>query len=338
LLFAIAMCGTESVEVVDFDGNCDGLGGPGAIVGVDTETGALRWERTVGDATGVALAEGVVAGAGQSGAALGVDAAMGDLLWCEDFGRVDQQGSIVQPGFAASSGVLATAVAGGDVVGLDPRSGRELWRTTIGVVEGLHVEPGAGTFRVLDHNGADPHLVDLDAMTGDEVEHGSQAQDDGGYTLRVDQPDLEGLRQEVDVAVERGGRELWSERLPGFVVALRGDVVVVIDQTGGTGVFSGSTDTRVSAYEASTGAVRWQVPLPGTPHLVADAGPMFVIPTGTVLYAIDVGSGEIVWESDAGSPGRGGRYSTPGTFRFVELDDSTGTLVGLVVAEEPYRD
>lgn len=66
---------------------------------------------------------------------------------------------------------------------------------------------------------------------------------------------------------------------------------------------------------------------------------MLVIPVGTVLYALDAQGGERVWESDVGSPGRGGRYSEAGTFRFLEMDDAApGILVGVVVAEEPYRD
>lgn len=335
----LGACGDDAAVVADFDGDCGGLGGPGAVVGVDVDTGVLEWDVTVGDATGVAVTDGVVAGAGQSGAALGIDVATGETLWCVDFGRVDQDGNIVSPGFAASNGVLATAVAGGDVVGVDPPSGRELWRTNIGVVEGLRVESG-GDDRFVIHGfeAADPHLVDLDAATGAEVTAAAPQADASVLALRFDQPYLED-RQEVDVAVERDGRELWSARLPGFVVTLHGDLVVIIDQTGGTGVFEDRADTRVSAYDASNGELRWQVPLPGTPHLVAGGGSVLVIPVGTVLYALDAQSGERTWESDVGSPGRGGRYSEAGTLRFLEMDEAAPRmLVGVVVADERYRD
>lgn len=334
----LGSCGEDAAVVADFDGDCGGLGGPGAVVGVDVDSGALEWDMTVGDATAVAVTDGVVAGAGQSGAALGVEVATGETLWCVDFGRVDQEGNIVLPGFAASNGVLATAVAGGDVVGVDPRSGMEMWRTSIGVVEGLRVESGGDRFVIHGFDAADSHLVDLDAATGAEVTAAGSDADASGLTLRLHQPYLED-RQELDVAVERDGRELWSARLPGFAVTLHDDLVVIIDQTGGRGVFEGRADTRVSAYDASTGELHWQVPLPGTPQFAVGAGSVLVIPVGTVLYALDVRSGERTWESDVGSPGRGGRYSEAGTFRFLAMDDAApGILVGAVVAEEPYRD
>ncbi|MEE9416831.1 MAG: PQQ-binding-like beta-propeller repeat protein, partial [Acidimicrobiales bacterium] len=307
VLLAITACGAQNSVVANFDGNCDGLEGPGAVVGIDIATGAVLWERTIGDATGVALADGVVVGAGSSGVAFGADASSGNLLWCEDFGRVAQDGNIVMPGFAASGGVVATAVAGGDVVGLEPQSGRQLWRTSLGLVEGLHVGAGSGTFEVRHLEAADQHLFNLDAMTGTEIENDSRPETNGEHLLVVDNPYVEN-RQVVDVSVLRDGRELWSERLPGFVASLHRDAVVVIDQTGGTGSFDddrGDTDTRITAYEASTGVRRWQVPLPGTPHLTAEAGSMIVVPTGTMLRAIDSQSGEIVWSSDPGSPGRG---------------------------------
>jgi len=336
VLFVAAACGSDSSVVAEFSGDCESLGGPGAVVGIDPATGAVRWERTIGDATGVALIEGVVVGAGSSGAAFGVDASSGDLLWCEDFGRVDQEGNIVMPGFAASGGVIATAVDGGDVIGLDPQSGRELWRNSVGSIEGLHVEAGSGSFDVRDGRAADPYLFSLDAMTGTEVDETSGPDFDGEYLLAIDYPGIKDS-QLLDLSVLRDDSELWSERLPGFVAAIRGETVVVIDQTGGTGSVADS-GTRITAYEASTGEHRWQVPLPGSPHLMAEAGSMIVVPSGTALRAIDTQSGEITWDSDAGSPGQGGRFSNPGRFRILELDDSSGLLIGTVVAQEPYRD
>lgn len=334
----IVACGSDGFVVAYFDGNCEGLEAPGAAVGIDPGSGEVVWERTIGDATGVALADGVAAGAGSSGVALGLDASSGNLIWCEDFGRVDQEGNIVMPGFASSDGVLATAVAGGDVVGIEPRSGGELWRTAVGVVEGLHVTSGDDAFVVLDVDAADSQPVNLDAKTGVASDGDTKRADDTGFVLAAERPNVEG-RQIVNVTVEHDDQELWSESRPGFVVALQGDVVVIIDQTGGTGDFERPVDTRVSAYEVVTGVLLWQVPLPGTPQLTFDAGSIIVVPVGTELYAIDAKTGELAWKTDAGSPGRGGRYSEPGTFRFLELDDSVRpTLVGVIVAEEPYRD
>ncbi len=338
VLGLIAACGSDGFVVADFDGDCRSLQGPGAAVGIDAGSGEVVWERTIGDATGVGLADGVVAGAGSSGAALGIDVVSGDLLWCEDFGRVDQEGNIVQPGFAGSGDVLATAVAGGDVIGIEPRSGAELWRTGVGVVEGLHVESGSGTFVVSDFDAADSHLVDLDPKTGAASDGETEPAADTSFVLEVEQPYVEG-RQEAVVTVVRDSQKLWSGTLPGFVVTKHGDLVVIIDQTGGTGLYEGEVDTRVTAYEVQTGALRWQVPLPGTPQLTFHAASIIVVPVGTELYAIDALSGATVWQTDAGSPGRGGRFSTPGTLRFLDLDDSApGTLVGVIVAEEPYRD
>jgi len=330
VLFVVAACGSDSNVVADFSGDCESLG-------IDPATGAVRWERTIGDATGVALVEGVVVGAGASGAAFGVDASSGDLLWCQDFGRVDLEGNFVVPGFAASGGVVATAVDGGDVIGLDPRSGRELWRTSVGSIVGLRVEAGIGSFDVRDGRAANPHLLSLDAMTGTEVDQTSGPESEGEYLLAIEHPGIKD-RQLLDVSVLRDDSELWSEQLPGFVAAIHGETVVVIDQTGGTGSVADS-GTRITAYEASTGERRWQVPLPGSPHLMAEAGSMIVVPSGTALRAIDTQSGEIIWDSNPGSLGQGGRFSNPGSFRLLELDDSSaGLLIGTVMADEPYSD
>lgn len=146
-------------------------------------------------------------------------------------------------------------------------------------------------------------------------------------------------RQMTMVAVQRDGRELWRDELPGFVVRIHGDVVAISDQTGGTGSFLGNGQTMVSAYELLTGELRWQVPLPDYPQMTAGVGSLIVVPVGTSLYALSAESGEIVWESDPGSPGRGGRYTVPGSFTFLESTDTEDTvLVGVIVAEEPYRD
>ncbi len=342
MLLVLGACGSSDETVADFDGDCASLDGPGALVAVEIETGALLWSRTIGDATGVAQSDGFVVGVGSSGAGFGVAVTTGELLWCRDFGRVDQNdGAIVLPGFGALEGVAATAVVGGDVIGLDPMSGQEVWRTPVGVLEGLRVEEGNDMFAVLDHNAADSHRFDLDPTTGQKSEPGSDLEVDSDLRLVVDQPYVEG-QQVIDIAVEMAGERSWQQRLPGFVAALHGELVVVIDQTGGTGVFAGSADTRVSAYETSTGELRWQVPLPGTPHLTIGAGSLVVVPTGTTLVAIDAADGAIVWQNDSGSPGRGGSYSEPGTFRFLELDelddDSAGILLGVIVAERKYRD
>lgn len=124
----------------------------------------------------------------------------------------------------------------------------------------------------------------------------------------------------------------------GSIAAAAEPLVLVIDQTNGTGSIPASgAQTLLSAYRLS-GAKVWDVPLPGTPHLLANVSDsIVVIPVGAVLYGIDINSGQVLWEQDHGSPGRTGAFNQDGTYSFIS-DAPPGVSVGLIQAERPYSD
>lgn len=322
------------------DGDCEELAGPVALAGIDIADGSVRWDRTVGDARGAALAGDVIAGVGDSGRAVGVDATGGALLWCLAVGRARTDlGNAVWPGFASAGGVLATATADGHVIGIDPPTGEELWRVEIGMIEGAYVESDGERFVLHDAEAAqeEPRRA-FDPVTGAAVELPLPVE----TSERVDAVSV-GQVQVIEVTVTGDdGTERWSAQLPGMAMStdLHDDVVVVIDQTGGVlgGPIDGD-DTFVSAYDAATGELRWATAAPWAGFSTTAIGDLIVTSGGQGLIALDRATGEIVWDANVRDLGRGGRYSEPGGVVFVGRPESTdGHLVVAVEAQEPYRD
>ncbi|MGD9530087.1 PQQ-binding-like beta-propeller repeat protein [Pseudonocardia sp.] len=89
-------------------------------------------------------------------------------------------------------------------------------------------------------------------------------------------------------------------------VAVAGSTVVTVQRFGAVSPFGrGPAATVLAAYDAATGAVRWQVEGPsarGEVELVASDAAMLVIAPGS-LTAVDVASGEVRWCADAGRDG-----------------------------------
>jgi outer membrane protein assembly factor BamB len=353
LAATLAGCGGSST----FDGDCEQLGGPAALVAIAADDGRLLWKRTIGDID-VTRVGSIVVGIGRSGAAIGVDAGTGEIRWCADFGDIAADPHSVIPGFATIGDVAATTVSGA-VVAIDVHTGRELWRTPIDPVEGARVVADDGRFAVggasvVVATTADPSTGSLppptvtmgpllDPATGATTNDAGKAEGRDSITLDVDQPYLAG-RQLMEVRVSLNGTVQWEHQLPGFAAELHEDAVIVIDQTGGSGVVAEAhagvtVDTRVTAYDLVTGEQRWQLALPGTPHRSIQAGRLVIVPVGTEMFAIDRASGAIAWRVDHGSPGRGGRYSEPGDYQTATVDpDDPSKVVGVVVAGQPYRD
>ena len=126
---------------------------------------------------------------------------------------------------------------------------------------------------------------------------------------------------------------------------IEGDSVVVIDQNGGTGevlAFDDRPDTRVSAYDLTNGALRWRIPLPGTPQRTFFVNNTVVVPVDSTVYALEPATGATRWQVDHGSPGAGGTTTEAGTYRTFsgtpDPDTGDATVVGLIVAQEPYHD
>lgn len=90
------------------------------------------------------------------------------------------------------------------------------------------------------------------------------------------------------------------------------------------------------------GGLVWQVPLEqvgGTPIVVGDGA--VAVSTGTPVSVFDAADGALLWRRDHGSPGKGGftsSYSVAGGYSQFWLDETGTVLVGLIVAQQPYRD
>lgn len=135
---------------------------------------------------------------------------------------------------------------------------------------------------------------------------------------------------------------VWQDTVPGFVVALVAGhaepIVVVLDQTGGTGELAGSADTMLTEYAATSGDQQWEHALPGSPHLIAQiSNDVIAVPVDSDVHAINIATGTESWVSELPDPGEGGSYDQEGTFWFIDTR-SSGTAVAIGRTEQPYRD
>ncbi len=101
-----------------------------------------------------------------------------------------------------------------------------------------------------------------------------------------------GSGQAIKVSVSRDDSIVWEDTVPGFVAALVAGpaepIVVVLDQTGGTGELAGSANTVLTAYTATSGNQPAHA-LPGTPHLIAQiSNNVIAVPVGTDVHAINL--------------------------------------------------
>lgn len=339
---------------------CDSPSGPGGLVAFDPATGQSRWQRVIGDATGPAAIDGVFVAVGQDGIAVGVDVDSGDLRWCRRVddvgGTVPVQGSLV----VAAAPVVAMATAQGDVVGLDPVSGEERWRDVLSLPETAVLSVANGVLYVQvgianspDGNATQPGPAATSVLAALAPASGAAVpdpppppgrSDTGASTTRLTFTPTHDLgRQELVVTVNdpATGAVRWSNTLPGFTAALHDDLVVVIDQSGGTGTLAGeatNVDTRVTAYSASDGTRRWQLPMPGSPQMTFEAAGLVLVADHTHVYAIDPASGAVKWDADHGSPGQDSTYAEPGSYWTFSESTTDQVLVGLIVASKPEHD
>lgn len=206
---------------------------------------------------------------------------------------------------------------------------------------------GAATSLIIGIDPTDGRMIDTPASLTSGLRSGSTIEQSSGLRLQLAHPTTyEPGRQERDVAVfdAETDSEIWAARVPGFLSALvfteTGDpMVMVIDQTGGTGIWSGSTDTPLSAYRPADGSLAWRRPLP-RPALGAYRGkPGIVVTTSESEWlAISADDGATLWSIDHGSPGRQRPYTVGGRYRDIVYMSDLDAYVGLIVAERPYRD
>ena len=356
---ATASCGSAPG---DGDAACGASAtGPGGVVGFDRATGEQRWTMPIGSPDGAVVVGDVLIVSTATEVVRGIAMTSGEVVWCTQF-----ESEVKDGGGVVAAGPNVATLANGDVVALDPATGAERWRRNVGTPESLL--RGGDVVWVSDGSAAGGILAALDAVTGQDVPIAPGPPLDtsfmrwapqvsaGGFELTVAPGGGGGgLTQAVEVTVSSQGEGVWSQTVPGFVAAIvrsaAGPMVLVLDQTGGTGTMPDGGpvaglgtapptrfDTRLTAYAASTGDQVWQVALPGTPHVIAPiSDELVVVPNGTELHAVHLASGKEVWTVEMPSPGQGGSYSELGTFWFVAGGEGTAA-VAVGFAEQPYRD
>jgi outer membrane protein assembly factor BamB len=334
--------------------------GPGSLVSLSVASGSERWSRRVGHRTSAAQHDGVIAAVGKDGGLLGIDAATGATRWCREL--VSGSGVFTEPLVVVADGTFVV-MRKGRLTSVTS-SGEVRWERSFGTSDShdraievaageaqLFLLLGGPTVYVLgiptvrvgeDREPVPPVIVAVDAATGEvdpRAPHPFEGRPGPGGLIHESTRVLD--RQETRIGIAGpSGEERWSKVVPGFSVMRAEEMVIVIDQTGGTGVVPdtlGRPDSNITAYAVLNGSKRWNLGVPGTPQRVFDAGSgRVVVADEAEVIAIDLSSGTKAWSSDVGSPGMNQRYSEPGNYTW--FDHADGAIVGLIVAAEPYRD
>lgn len=272
------------------------------------------------------------------GALLAVDAATGDLRWSRMVGG-GTSGWDRPTGLAVADGTVAVTV-GDQIAGFAASDGSHRWCAGGPVVTGVDDR----LFTVQDGD-----TVELDPHRGRATAGRAQVLagllEDAAGDVTVDEQRAPYPRHAVALwAHDRGGTELWwRAEVPGFDVTVADPVVLVVDQSGGTGDLDSRpghfpTHVLVTAYELSTGDRAWSVRVPFTSDLVL-AGDRFLTHSGVDRIMVrDVGTGRLVWDRPHDNPGRTQRFSEPATVVAAAADPASSTLFVLLASEEPYRD
>src|SRR5690606_28614867 len=343
---AVALAGCGGDEVAD-RGCEDGATGPGGVVGFDVDSGESRWSMPVGWPDGAAVFDDVAVVSSVEHVVRGIAIDSGEIVWCSEFdgGAVEFLGGI------AAAGPVVGALTGDAVVGLDAATGEERWRRQLNAPEATL--RGGDLLWVLDGSVDETPIMVVEPTTGEDASDADEITSDAvSFGIGIPPTQADGLelstasggsaRQLIEVSVSRDDSVVWQDTVPGFVAALVAGpgepVVVVLDQTAGTGELVGSADTMLTAYDAMSGDQQWQHALPGAPHLIAQiSDEMIAVPVGTDVHAINIATGSESWVSGLPNPGRGGSYDEEGTFWFIGTG-SAGTAVAIGRAEQPYRD
>ena len=362
-LMALAACGS-SVSSGGSSG-CDASDGrPGALTTFEPATGAEVWMRCIGASQVVEATDTTAVLYDEAGSFQSIDLATGAPGWRVDLPHPNDP-PIVRPSTSPSvlrarSVLIALMNSNPNrIVGLAAETGRQLWEvpTPADAIMPVIELVGEQLLIVRDNvvqavpPGVEPSLnrpilAYLDPATGEPAEPAVIAppttQGDEFGEVRVEQVIANDAQRLVMYGRRSPGPLLWSKEVPGMVARLVGRQIFVIDQTGGTGVFGPSVgmqvDTRVTTYDLLTGEQGWQIALPGTPQQVFPVSGGIAVADGSEVRLLDPATGATRWIADHGSSGRGGEFSEPGSYRSFMGGTSGAPIVGLIVAEKPYRD
>lgn len=348
-LVLVAGCGDDApslssttAEQESFDDCATTDEGPASVFGFDPVTGQQRWSRLAGtrgslgqslsgQSGSVVGVDGVLVAAGESDV-VGYDAATGAALWC-------RPRSLLAPSFATVSGTLVLIRTAEGVDAVDGRSGETVWSAAVGPVEGgeqLSVRGGEVLIlgnEVLRRPDEAPELpkpvrARLDVSTGAAIDGPVEAP----ANQQVD--DLTAVTvtagfDEMVVSDPVSGIERWRVGTPFQTsVILDRDLVLVSSL--------GVRQPRVVAYDAASGAVRWEADIPSPAILVSRD--LVVSGRAEDLVALDRDTGRQLWEARYDTPGRSERYSEPGWVPGISIGADGDVAAGVIVAMQPHRD
>jgi outer membrane protein assembly factor BamB len=346
-----------------YDDCADDLGGPGALVGLDTVTGELRWTRTTGDASLLAAGGTMVRIAGDDVAAF--DLVTGAARWCRpDTSPRSSEGSGGTAAPIATDDALVMLVEG-ELTALDLDTGEPRWTTAVPAgtnpsisvtggkvlvrdttvpttattsATGAPAGPTASVLGLFDlATGAALHAP-VEVPTDEEVILDWLASRSGGLIVTSSESS-DASEREIAVRDHATDRQLWTRTMPAIGAYLDRDLVLVVDQPLGV-VEPGASGTALVGLRAADGTELWRTtfdavaPMPN-PSFTDD---LVLWTLGTEIRAFDRVTGSHRWTVDHGSPGRGGDTSEPGTYRSFEASDDGSTVGGYIVAVPPQRD
>lgn len=344
---------------------CDESSGlPGALTTFEPFTGAEIWTKCIGASQILGAIDTTAVVNDDAGSFQSIDLATGALGWRGDLPHPNDP-PIIRPSSSPSvlrAGSVLIALMNSNpnrIVGLDTVSGRQVWEVLIpaeAIMPILELVDDAllivrdnvvqAVPRCVEPSLNRSVLIFLAPATGElagaAVVTPSTTQGNEFGEVRVEQVIDDNAQRLVLFGRRVPGPLLWSKGVPGMVARLVGRQILVIDQTGGTGVLGPSmgmtVDMRVTAYDLITGEQGWQIVLPGTPQQVFPVSGGITVADGSEVRLLDPATGATQWTADHGSPGRSGEFSENCSYRaFMGATDGQ-PIVGLLVAEKPYRD
>jgi outer membrane protein assembly factor BamB len=364
-LMALASCGVGDARSSGASSGCGASSGrPGALTTFEPSTGDEIWTKCIGASQVVAATDTTAVVYDEAGSFQSIDLATGALGWRVNLPHPNEPPIVrtsSSPSVLRAGSVLVALMNSNPnrIVGLDAATGRQLWEVATPTDARMPIlELVDDDLLIVRDNvvqavprGVEPSfnrpiLMYLEPATGEPAEPAviapSTTQSNEFGELRVEQVIDDNAQRLVLFGRRTPGPLLWSKEVPGMVARLVGRQILVIDQTGGTGVYGPSTgmtvDTRVTAYDLITGEQGWQIALPGTPQQVFPVSGGIAVADGSEVRLLDPATGATLWTADHGSPGRGGEFSEPGFYReFIGGGEGT-PIAGLIVAEKPYRD
>lgn len=305
--------------------------GPAGIVGLDVDSGEVRWTNIVGDRSNVIEPgkpgqvvvredEGFAEATGEL--ARTVDVRSGAVVACQPTAKVEAVPTPPHPLVSRLIGKPVTLPDGTRVEQASRRPPKVTATATDGKVRWT----------------AEGRLLMESTNEGIVVWDGSGAQAPSGANFEALDP--------LDGSVR------WRRTVSGLNTAFTDTHVLVLDQSPDSTSRPDPADALVEpshisdvvAYRLDDFKEDWRVPIQcscqGQPYQMAVADGLVLVPGGNddPLTVLDAADGSSIWQADVPNPGRVGAYREVGEGFGAAVDEDSGTLVVLMRAAEPYRD